>query len=124
MKTFFRITVPMMATGVIAGAILSWVTIITELSSAILLYNSKTITLTLAIYTFVLRGNYGYAAALATLLSALTVISILIYMKITKSDEITLQVTDVDCCKYEILINAQRKLGIFTFQGQLHKTLQ
>lgn len=90
MKTFFKITIPMMATGVIAGAILSWVTIITELSSAILLYNSKTITLTLAIYTFVLRGNYGYAAALATLLSALTVISILIYMKITKSDEITL----------------------------------
>jgi iron(III) transport system permease protein len=90
MKTFFKITIPMMATGVIAGAILSWVTIITELSSAILLYNSKTITLTLAIYTFVLRGNYGYAAALATLLSALTVVSILIYMKITKSDEITL----------------------------------
>lgn len=90
LKTFFQITVPMMASGVIAGAILSWVTIITELSSAILLYNAKTITLTLAIYTFVLRGNYGYAAALATLLSALTVISILLYMRFTKSDEITL----------------------------------
>ncbi len=90
MKAFFKITVPMMATGVIAGAILSWVTIITELSSAILLYNARTITLTLSIYTFVLRGNYGYAAALATVLSLLTVVSILIYMKITKSDEITL----------------------------------
>jgi iron(III) transport system permease protein len=90
LKTFFQITVPMMATGVIAGAILSWVTIITELSSAILLYNARTITLTLSIYTFVLRGNYGYAAALATILSLLTVGSLLIYMKITKSSEITL----------------------------------
>ncbi len=90
LKTFFKITIPMMATGVIAGAILSWVTIITELASAILLYNTRTITLTLAIYTFVLRGNYGYAAALATILSLLTVGSILLYMKITKSDEITL----------------------------------
>ena len=33
MKTFFEITVPMMSNGIISGAILSWVTIITELSS-------------------------------------------------------------------------------------------
>jgi len=90
MKTFFKITVPMMASGVIAGAILSWVTIITELSTAIILYNAKTITLTLSIYSFVSRGNYGYAAALATVLTALTTVSLLLYMKLTKSSEITL----------------------------------
>ena len=89
MKTFFRITVPMMSNGIISGAIISWVTIITELSTAIILYNSKTITLTLAIYTFVTRGNYGYAAALATVLTAFTVISLLIFMKFSKSKEIT-----------------------------------
>ena len=90
LKTFGRITIPMMASGVIAGAILSWVTIITELSTAILLYNVRSTTLTLAIYSFVLRGNYGYAAAMATVLSVLTVISLLIYMRVTKSSEITL----------------------------------
>jgi iron(III) transport system permease protein len=90
MKTFFRITVPMMSSGIIAGAILSWVTIITELATAIILYNSKTITLTLSIYSFVSRGNYGYAAALATVLSALTTVSLLLYMKFSKSNEITL----------------------------------
>jgi iron(III) transport system permease protein len=90
LKTFGRITIPMMASGVIAGAILSWVTIITELSTAILLFNVRSTTLTLAIYSFVLRGNYGYAAAMATVLSVLTVISLLIYMKVTKSSEITL----------------------------------
>ena len=57
MKTFFRITVPMMSNGIISGAIISWVTIITELSTAIILYNSKTITLTLAVYTFVDPGK-------------------------------------------------------------------
>ncbi len=88
MKTFFKITVPMMSNGIISGAILSWVTIITELSTAIILYNSKTVTLTLAVYTFVTRGNYGYAAALATVLTALTVISLLIFMKVSKSKEI------------------------------------
>ena len=90
MKTFFMITIPMMASGVIAGAILSWVTIITELATAILLYSVRTTTLTLAIYTFVTRGNYGYAAALATILTGLTIVSLLIYMRFTKSNEITL----------------------------------
>jgi len=89
MKTFFRITVPMMSNGIISGAIISWVTIITELSTAIILYNSKTVTLTLAVYTFVTRGNYGYAAALATVLTAFTVISLLVFMKFSKSKEIT-----------------------------------
>jgi iron(III) transport system permease protein len=89
MKTFFRITVPMMSNGIISGAIISWVTIITELSTAIILYNSKTITLTLAVYTFVTRGNYGYAAALATVLTAFTIVSLLIFMKFSKSKEIT-----------------------------------
>lgn len=89
MKTFFKITVPMMSNGIISGAIISWVTIITELSTAIILYNSKTITLTLAVYTFVTRGNYGYAAALATVLTAFTVISLLLFMKFSKSKEIT-----------------------------------
>lgn len=88
MKTFFRITVPMMSNGIVSGAILSWVTIITELSTAIILYNSKTVTLTLAVYTFVTRGNFGYAAALATVLTALTVVSLLIFMKVSKSKEI------------------------------------
>lgn len=90
LKTFALITIPMMGSGIIAGAILSWVTIITELATAIILYNARTITLTLAIYSFVSRGNYGYAAALASVLTALTVVSLFIYMKVTKSNEITM----------------------------------
>ena len=89
LKAFFTITVPMMGNGILSGAIMSWVTIITELSTAIILYNLKTITLTLATYTYVSRGNYGYAAAYATILTAMTTISMLLYMKITGNKEIS-----------------------------------
>lgn len=89
-KTFFTITVPMMSNGIISGAILSWVTIITELSTAICLYTVRTQTLTLAIYTFVSRGNDGIAAALATILSLTTVVSLGVFMKVSKSKDVTL----------------------------------
>ncbi len=56
MKTFFVITVPMMANGILSGAILSWITIMTELSTGIILYTNKTMTMTMAIYNFVSRA--------------------------------------------------------------------
>lgn len=89
-KTFFKITVPMMSAGIISGAILSWITMITELSTAIILYSGKTQTLTVSIYTQVLRGNYGIAAALSTILSVLTIVSLLVFMKISKDGDVTI----------------------------------
>lgn len=82
MKVFFRVTVPMMAAGIVSGAILSWVTMISELSTAIILYTGKTKTLTVAVYTEVVRGNYGVAAALSSILTLLTVISLLVFNKV------------------------------------------
>jgi iron(III) transport system permease protein len=90
MKTFFKITVPMILSGVIAGAILSWITILTELSSSILLYSAGTKTMAIETYTQVIRGNYGVAAALSTIMSVATVISLLIFFKVSGKDEITL----------------------------------
>ncbi|MDO4198537.1 MAG: iron ABC transporter permease [Erysipelotrichaceae bacterium] len=89
LKAFFTITVPMMANGILSGAIMSWVTIITELSTAIILYNLNSVTLTIATYTYVSRGNYGVAAAYATILTVATTISLLLYMKVTGSKEIS-----------------------------------
>lgn len=89
-KTFFKITVPMMASGVISGAILSWITLISELSTSIILYTGKTQTMTVSIYTQVIRGNYGIAAALAAILSGLTIVSLLVFMKVSKTGDVTL----------------------------------
>lgn len=90
LKTFATITVPMMSNGIISGAILSWVSIVTELSSAIILYNNKTITLTMSAYVAISRGNYGLAAAFSAILTVLTSISLLIYLVISKSEDIQL----------------------------------
>ena len=89
-KAFFEITLPMMAPGVFAGAILSWVTLISELSTAILLYTGRTQTLTVAIYTQIIRGNYGIASAMATVLTVMTFISLLLFNRISKDGDITL----------------------------------
>ncbi len=90
MKTFFQITVPMMSSGIISGAILSWVTMISELSTAMILYTGRTQTLTVAIYTQIIRGNYGIAAAMASVLTVITVISLLVFNRFSKNGEITM----------------------------------
>lgn len=90
MKAFFRVTVPIMAAGVVSGAILSWVTMISELSTAIILYTGRTKTLTVAVYTEVVRGNYGVAAALSTILTVLTVVSLLVFNKVNGGKELSL----------------------------------
>ena len=89
-KAFFTVTLPMMSSGVLSGAILSWVTLISELSTAILLYTGKTQTLTLAIYTQIVRGNYGIASAMATVLTVMTLLSLVIFNKISKDGDLTL----------------------------------
>ncbi len=89
LAAFFKVTVPMMANGILSGAILSWVTIITEISTAVILYNYRTMTLTLAIYTQVLRGAYGPGAAIATALNVFTIVSLLLFMRVSKTKEIT-----------------------------------
>ena len=90
LKTFIKITVPMMANGILSGAILSWVAIVTEMSSSIILYSNKSITLTMSTYLAILRGNDGMAAAFATILTVVTAISLLLYLRISKSEDINL----------------------------------
>lgn len=90
LKTFFTVTTPMMANGIMSGAILSWVAIVTELSSAIILYNNKTITLTMSTYAAISRGNDGLACAFAAILTALTTLSLILYLAVTKSEDIKL----------------------------------
>ena len=90
LKTLTQITVPMMSSGIMSGAILSWVAILTEVSSAIILYNNKSITMTISAYVAISRGNDGMAAAFAAILTVMTIISLLIFLKVSKSEDIKL----------------------------------
>ncbi len=87
-KSFIKITVPMMSSGIISGAILSWVSIITEMSSGVILYNNRTITLTIGTYSAITGGIYGVAAVFATITTIFTIICLVLYLKVTKSEDI------------------------------------
>jgi iron(III) transport system permease protein len=87
LRTFFKITTPMMANGIISGGVLSWITIITELSTSVILYTSHSVTLTLSIFIFVSRGTEGPAAAMSAILTLFTVISLVLFFKISKTKE-------------------------------------
>lgn len=84
MQTFIKVTARLMAPGVLSGAILSWITCINELSSSVMLYGGKTSTISVAIYTEVVRNSLGTAAALASILTVSTVVSLLIFLKVSK----------------------------------------
>lgn len=90
LKAFGRITAPMMASGIASGAILSFVSIVTEMSSAIILYNNQTITLTMSAYVAITRGNFGQAAAFSAILTVVTTIILGVYLKITPEEKVTM----------------------------------
>ncbi|MCI5661930.1 MAG: iron ABC transporter permease [Clostridia bacterium] len=87
LKTFIRVTVPQMTSGVVSGAILSFVSIITEMSSGIFLYNNQTITLTLNTYNNIGLGSYGTASAFATVTTLLTIVCLVLYLLCTRGSE-------------------------------------
>ena len=89
LKTFLQVTIPMMLPGVLAGAIMSWITLISELSSSVILYSSRTMTLTVAIYSEVIRSNFGNAAAYSTILTLTSVLSLLIFYRVSGSKDLS-----------------------------------
>ena len=84
MKTFAKITARLMLPGVFSDAILSWVTCINELSCSVILSTGRTNTLTIAAYTAIIRNSVGTGAALATILTVISAILLLICFKLSK----------------------------------------
>ena len=87
LKTFVRVTIPQMTSGIVSGAILSFVSIITEMSSGIFLYNNSTITLTLSTYNAITLGSYGTASAFATVTTLLTIVCLVLYLVCPRGSE-------------------------------------
>ena len=80
-RTFRTITLPLMKSGIISGAIMSWVTSMNELSASILLYVGKTMTMPIKVYLSVADGYFGTASAMSTILLVVTGISMFIVTK-------------------------------------------
>ena len=55
-----------------------------------MLYTAKTRTISVAIYNEVIRASYGTAAALSTILTVTTILSLMIFFKVSKGKDITM----------------------------------
>lgn len=71
-RAFGEVTLPLMAPGVLSGAVLAWVTCVGELSASLVLYVGDTVTMPVKVYLQVVDGSLGPAAALSTILLAVT----------------------------------------------------
>ena len=82
LRTFLKVTAKLMLPGVISGSILSWIAVINELSSSMILYTWKTVTMSVTMYREVsVNTHYGTAAALGTILFVTTLLSILLFRR-------------------------------------------
>ena len=86
-QAFLRITVPLIVPGIIAGGMLSFVTAINELSSSLVLYVGSTITMPVRIYLLILDGDFGTAAAMSTILLALSGVAVYIAFRLMGRNE-------------------------------------
>lgn len=89
-KTFFKITLRLMVGGIISGAILTWVTTISELSSTIVLQTPGWSTMTVEMFQGVISDDMGMAASFASILIVSALIPLLLLMKFTKGDRSSL----------------------------------
>jgi iron(III) transport system permease protein len=77
--TFVTMTVPLMASGLVGGMILVWITAASELSSTIVLYTSRWSTMTVRMYHFLEGGEgAGSASAAAAILILFTAVPLLL----------------------------------------------
>jgi iron(III) transport system permease protein len=86
-QAFLRVTVPLIVPGIIAGAMLSFVTAINELSSSLVLYVGSTITMPVRIYILILDGDFGVAAAMSTILLLISGVAVYIAFRLMGKNE-------------------------------------
>ena len=86
-RAFIKVTLPLMIPGIVAGAMMAFVTAINELSSSIILYVGGTMTMPVRIYLSVLDGEFGPAAALSTILLVLTGVAVYFVFRYSSGKE-------------------------------------
>lgn len=86
-QAFLRVTIPLIMPGIVAGAMLSFVTAINELSSSLVLYVGGTVTMPVKIYIAINDGDYGTAASLSTILLFLSAAAIYLAFRLFGRDE-------------------------------------
>jgi iron(III) transport system permease protein len=87
MRTFARLTVPMMAGGLTGGMVLVWVTVAAELSSTIVLYSSRWATMTVKMFQSLEGTAPGQSAAAAAILILFTAVPLLLVYRFLRRQD-------------------------------------
>lgn len=86
LMSFIKIIMPIMLPGILAGAIIMWVTTLAELSSTIVLYYGPWATMTVEIFQRIGSGDFGPASAYATILIISVLVPLFILNKVSGKD--------------------------------------
>jgi iron(III) transport system permease protein len=86
-RTFWQVTAPLMLPAALSGALVSWVSTLSELSSTIMLYTGRTATVSIQIYNQVMTDSFGTAAALGSVLTVLTGIALWVLGRVGRGSD-------------------------------------
>jgi len=85
-RSFLKVIVPVMLPGVVAGAIIMWVTTLAELSSTIVLYYGPWATMTVQIFQYIGSGDFGPASAYGAILIVSVLVPLFVLNRIMGKD--------------------------------------
>ncbi len=80
--TFRRVTFPLISPGILAAGLLTFTTLIGELSTTMILYSAQWKTVTVSIYEYLLEDKLGPACALGTIVTFVVLIGIMLANKL------------------------------------------
>ncbi|MGC0144736.1 ABC transporter permease [Pseudactinotalea sp. Z1732] len=86
-KTFWKVTVPMVAPAVMSGALLTFATVVREFNSTVILYSGATRTMPVEVFAQVLQGNFASASVVGTVLIVVSLVPIVLLFKFMGKDE-------------------------------------
>ena len=84
LRTFLTLTVPLMMGGLVGGMVLVWVTVAAELSSTIVLYSSRWMTMTVLMFHSLEGTAPGEAAAAASILILFTAVPLVLVYRLLR----------------------------------------
>ena len=86
-RTFLRVTLPMVSSALLAGALLTFATVAREFNSTVILYSGSTRTLPVEVFAQVLQGNFASASVVGTVLIVVSLVPIVMLFKFMGKDE-------------------------------------
>lgn len=86
LRSFLKVVVPVMMPGIIAGAIIMWVTTLAELSSTIVLYYGPWATMTVQVFQYIGSGDFGPASAYGAILIVSVLVPLFLLNKLLGKD--------------------------------------